>query len=255
MRTIIKERLDMQAIILAAGFGKRLQPLTNTVPKCMVQVNGKPLLVRMLELLENREVLQILIVVGHMKEKVIDAIGFKFGRANIHYVCNNEYNITNNVYSLWLAKDWLCRDSLLIECDLYFHPTILDCLLNFQGECGILVSKYNPRTMNGTVVTVKNNNEVSELIIKEKQRENFDYDNKYKTVNMYNITKEFLEKNFVPHLSLFVRTFDKNSYYELVLGGIIYYEKVKCHYIDVSESLWQEIDNRFDLIKCNEAHL
>ena len=121
----------MQAIILAAGMGKRLKELTKNNTKCMVKVNGVTLIDRMLHQLEKQRLSRIVIVVGYEGQKLIDYIDTLGIRTPIVYVQNPIYDKTNNIYSLALAKDWLCQeDTLLFESDIIFEDSVLDALVS-----------------------------------------------------------------------------------------------------------------------------
>ncbi|MBN2137842.1 MAG: phosphocholine cytidylyltransferase family protein [Sedimentisphaerales bacterium] len=244
----------MQAVILAAGYGKRLQPITNRIPKCLVPVNGKPLLVRSLELLDVRGVDNVVIVVGHMKEKVYEAIGHQFGNMKISYIENDIYDKTNNVYSLWLARDRLNEESLLLECDLCYDGSLIDALLDKRRNCGVLVSKYDGSTMDGTVVRIGEENLIKELITKKAQGPDFDYSDKYKTVNIYYFSRDFLLKFFVPYLDLYVRVHGVQSYFELVLGALIYLSEPEISAVVVDANSWCEIDDRDDLSRAEHRY-
>lgn len=237
----------MQAIIPAAGFGRRLKPITDNIPKCLVPVKGKPLLVRSLELLSARGIRSVVLIVGHMKDRVYRVIGHRFGEMQISYVENDIYDRTNNVYSLWLARDRLDDESLLLECDLYYDGMLLDALLEKRRHCNVLVSKYDPATMDGTVVEIGQDEVVKSLTIKKRQGEGFVSSGKYKTVNMYYWSKDFLRNYFVPYLDLYVRVHGTQSYYEQVLGALIYLGEPQCHAVIVDAAQWQEIDNPDDL--------
>ena len=120
----------MQAIILAAGMGKRLKDLTHDVTKCMIKVNDVTLIERMLEQLDNLNLSRIVIVVGYQAQKLIDFIDTLNVRTPIIYVTNDIYDKTNNIYSLYLARECLLQeDTLLLESDLIFESKILDHLL------------------------------------------------------------------------------------------------------------------------------
>ena len=105
----------MQAIILAAGMGKRLKELTQNSTKCMVKVNGVTLIDRMLHQIEKQHLSRIIIVVGYEGQKLIDYIGTLGIQTPIIYINNPIYDKTNNIYSLALAKDWLVKEKELAE--------------------------------------------------------------------------------------------------------------------------------------------
>ena len=112
----------MQAIILAAGMGRRLGELTSQNTKCMVKVNGVSLIDRLLGQLSRLALNRVVIVVGYKGQELKDYIGQRYAeRLKIEYVENPVYDRTNNIYSLALAKDQLQEDdTLLIESDLIF---------------------------------------------------------------------------------------------------------------------------------------
>ena len=119
----------MQAIILAAGMGKRLKELTQNNTKCMVKVNGETLIDRMLHQIERQHLSRIIIVVGYEGQKLVDYIGTLNIQTPIVYINNPIYDKTNNIYSLALAKEWLlAEDTLLFESDIIFEDTVLDML-------------------------------------------------------------------------------------------------------------------------------
>ena len=121
----------MQAVILAAGMGRRLGELTKNNTKCMVEVNGVTLIDRMLNQLSRLSLNRVIIVVGYEGKKLIDYIGERYdSELRIEYVENQIYDKTNNIYSLALAKDKLQEDdTLLIESDLIFDDRLFDLIL------------------------------------------------------------------------------------------------------------------------------
>jgi len=238
----------MQAVILAAGIGKRLKPITDTIPKCLVPVNGKPMLINTLELLESRGIKEVMIVVGYLKEKVYEVVGHSFGKIKISYIENDIYDKTNNVYSLWLARDRLNKDTILLECDLYYGADLIDKLLDSKQECKVLVSKFEP-FMRGTVVEIGPNNVIKRLITTEEQHPGFNFSDKYKTINIYYFSGAFLQQYLVPNLDLYVKTYGTSSYYEVVLGALIYLRKPEIHATIADAIKWFEIDDENDLHK------
>jgi len=237
----------MQAVILAAGFGKRLRPITDAVPKALVEVGGAPLLVNALEQLSAFAVAETVIVVGHKKDMIIERIGHTYGNMRITYVENPDYAQTNNVYSLYLAKNYIHDDVILLECDLFYNRNVIDAVMRGKGACNILVSPFNPQTMDGTVLCVSPDMTVESLLVKRRQGPAFDPAGKMKTVNIYTFRQEFLEKSFFPLLAAYVETQSRNSYYELVLGALVYFGEHDIRAVAVDESSWCEIDDVHDL--------
>ena len=120
----------MQAIILAAGMGKRLKELTKNNTKCMVEVNGITLIERTLRQLDELKLNQIIIVVGYESQKLINYINTLNINTSIIFINNDTYDKTNNIYSLYLAKDYLIKDdTLLLESDIILEDGILESLI------------------------------------------------------------------------------------------------------------------------------
>ena len=243
----------MQAIILAAGMGKRLKDLTHDVTKCMIKVNDATLIERMLEQLDNLNLSRIVIVVGYQAQKLIDFIDTLNVRTPIIYVTNDIYDKTNNIYSLYLARECLLQeDTLLLESDLIFESKILDHLLEDPYPNLALVAKYES-WMDGTAVTINGSNEILDFI--DKRHFKFaDVPNYYKTVNIYKFSKEFSSKYYVPLLESYSSVLGRNEYYEQVLRIIILLNRaevleeavVKATKVLPGEA-WYEIDDLADL--------
>ncbi|WP_029233786.1 phosphocholine cytidylyltransferase family protein [Butyrivibrio sp. VCB2006] len=241
----------MKALILAAGYGKRLQPLTNVIPKSMVEVNGTPLLVNALDNLIEVGIKEIGIVVGHMADYIKDKIGNVYKGAVITYYENSRYLETNNVVSLYIAKDFCNDDMLMLECDIYYNKDIIEQLMRGKGECSILVSPFNRETMDGTVIRVEEDKAI-ELILGSWQKSDFEYADVRKTVNMYRFTKEFVLK-YIPLVSWYVKVMGEHSYYEKVLGSLLYLKECDIRVVEVPENAWCEIDDADDLARAREV--
>lgn len=235
----------MKALILAAGFGNRLHPLTYTVPKAMTEVNGTPLLVNALDNLTALGIEEIGLVVGHLADYIRDYIGDSWNGARITYYENKRYRETNNVVSLQTAADFFDDDVLMLECDLYYHKEMLEALAGGKGECSILVSPFNPDTMDGTVIRVEGDRAI-ELILGKWQGEDFDYTGTRKTVNMYRFSKKFSAK-YMPLLQWYVEKMGEQSYYEKILGSLMYLRECDIRVVEVPEEMWCEIDDVDDL--------
>lgn len=237
----------MKALILAAGYGKRLQPITNRIPKSMVEVNGTPLLVNALNNLTAIGIREIGIVVGHMADYIREQIGHEWNGSRITYYENERYLETNNVVSLYQALDFCDDDMLMLECDIYYHREMLEALMKGEGECSILVSPFNPETMDGSVIRVEKDRAL-ELILGKWQGEGFDYSSARKTVNMYRFTKAFTAK-YMPLIRWYVENMGEQSYYEKVLGSLMYLRECDMRIVEVPEDMWCEVDDADDLAR------
>ena len=236
----------MQAIILAAGMGKRLKELTQNNTKCMVMVNGVTLIDRMLHQLEKLCLSRIVIVVGYEGQKLIDYINTLNISTPIIYVNNPIYNKTNNIYSLSLAKDYLCQeDSLLFESDLIFEDAVIETLMQDPRDTLALVDKYES-WMDGTCVKLGDDDSIDEFVPGSKFKYE-DIKSYYKTVNIYKFGQEFSRTHYVPFLKAYVEALGLNEYYEQVLRVITMLDEpgIKAKRLDGEK--WYEIDDIQDL--------
>ena len=240
----------MKGLILAAGFGKRLRPITNTMPKSMVEVAGTPLLVNALNNLTELGISEIGIVVGHMADYIKERIGDSWKGVPVTYYENPRYLETNNVVSLYKALPFCDDDMLMLECDLFYGPEMIKRLMAGEGDCSILVSPFNPDTMDGTVIRVDGDRAL-ELILGKWQGEDFDYEGTRKTVNMYRFTKDFVQNKYAPLIAWYVEHMGENSYSETVLGSLMYYRECDFRIVEVPEDMWCEIDDAEDLARAN----
>ena len=236
----------MQAIILAAGMGKRLKELTQDRTKCMVQVNGVALIDRMLHQIESRHLSRIVIVVGYEGEKLMEYIDTLGIRTPIVYVQNPIYDKTNNIYSLALAKDYLCQDdTLLFESDLIFEDAVIDQLLDDPRETLALVDKYES-WMDGTGVKLGPDDSTASFGPGKNFR--FEEANEYyKTVNIYKFGRHFSRTHYVPFLEAYSKALGNNEYYEQVLRVITMLDDPEIRAKRLSGQLWYEIDDIQDL--------
>ncbi len=236
----------MQAIILAAGMGKRLKELTKSNTKCMVRVNGVTLIERMLKQIEKQHLSRIVIVIGYEGQKLIDYIMTLDIQTPIVYVNNPVYDKTNNIYSLALAKDWLCKeDTLLFESDLIFEDAVIEALVKDPRDTLALVDKYES-WMDGTCVKISQNDDIESFIPGKKFRydEIKDY---YKTVNIYKFSRHFSMTHYVPFLEAYQRALGENEYYEQVLRVITMLDEPGIKAKRLKGELWYEIDDIQDL--------
>lgn len=236
----------MQAIILAAGMGKRLKELTANNTKCMVKVNGVTLIERMLRQLDALKLDRIVIVVGYEGEKLTQYVNALSIATPVVFVDNPVYDKTNNIYSLSLAKEFLLQDdTLLLESDLIFEDAVLHKLLDDPRQTLALVDKYES-WMDGTVVTLDADDNILSFVPGSK----FNFDDipgYYKTVNIYKFSKYFSQTHYVPFLEAYTRALGNNEYYEQVLKVITLLEKPDIWALRLSGEAWYEIDDIQDL--------
>lgn len=237
----------MQAIILAAGMGRRLGEYTKDNTKCMLPVNGVRLIDRTLGQLSKLNLKRVVIVVGYQGQNLMDYIGDRYNeRLKIEFVKNPDYDKTNNIYSLALAKDKLQEDdTLLIESDLIFDDGMFSLLTDNPYPNLALVAKYET-WMDGTMVRLDDDNNIVNFVPKAA----FDYnetDTYYKTVNIYKFSREFSQTKYVPFLEAYSKAVGNNEYYENVLRIISFLNSHELKALPITTEKWYEIDDKQDL--------
>ena len=236
----------MQAIILAAGMGKRLGEYTQNNTKCMVEVNGVKLIDRVFKQLATLPISRVVMVIGYEGEKLRNYLGDEKEGLRIDYVENSVYNKTNNIYSLWLAKQQLQEDdTLLIESDLIFDDQMLPLICNHPEPNLALVAKYEP-WMDGTMVLIDDDRNIVNFVSKAA----FDYsqiDKYFKTVNVYKFSRDFSRQKYVPFLEAYTKSVGNNEYYENVLRIISFLNSHDLKALPIQGLKWYEIDDKQDL--------
>ena len=236
----------MQAIILAAGMGKRLGEFTKDNTKCMVKVNGVTLIDRVLNQLKKLNLNRIVIVTGYKGQELKDYLNDRISDFKIEFVDNPVYDRTNNIYSLALAKKQLQEDdTLLIESDLIFEDGMFNLLVDNQYPNLALVAKYET-WMDGTMVRIDDDNNIVNFVPKAAFNYN-DVDYYYKTVNIYKFSKSFSQNKYVPFLEAYTKAVGNNEYYENVLRIISFLDKSDLKALPITDEKWYEIDDKQDL--------
>lgn len=237
----------MQAIILAAGMGRRLGDYTKDNTKCMVPVNGVRLIDRLLGQLAKQDLQRVIIVVGYKGEELRNYIGNRYDdQIKIEFAENPIYDKTNNIYSLAIVKDKLQEDdTLLIESDLIFSDNMIPMIVNHPCPNLALVAKYET-WMDGTMVRLDDEQNIVNFISKDA----FDYndvDSYYKTVNIYKLSKQFSQQKYVPFLDAYTKAVGNNEYYENVLRIISLLNNHDMKALPIGQEKWYEIDDKQDL--------
>jgi choline kinase len=225
------------ALLLAAGTGSRLAPLTDSTPKCLVTVNEISILERLVSSLQGHNFNRLVIVIGHQGESIRDYLGTRKGGMDITYITSPLYKTTNNIYSLWLAREVIDEPFLLIESDLVFDTEMLTDMLSPDR---IAVAKIEP-WMNGTTVTVNEHMEIdafhSGTVSEEEQ---------FKTVNIYSLSSRTwrLVKQRLNH---YISNNLVNDYYETVFADMVREGCLSFTPVFFDTNSWYEIDTITDL--------
>jgi histidinol-phosphate/aromatic aminotransferase/cobyric acid decarboxylase-like protein/choline kinase len=243
-----------KAIILSAGLGSRLRPLTDRLPKPLVQVNGVPILENALRHLSGVGVREAVLVTGHGAEQIVEKFGPQFLDLRLSYVHNPRYATTNNIVSLGLAVDHLREDVLLLEGDVYFEKAVLTRLLERPEGNLAAVDDYQAE-MDGTAVQVKDVErfrrsgvgEIDRFLLGQHRQAGLDRTGQFKTVNLYLFREDFLRRYLIPQLEAFLRSGEEGQYYEIALAAIALTGRAKLTAVGAQGLRWKEIDDRADL--------
>ena len=236
----------MQAIILAAGMGKRLGELTKGNTKCMIEVGGETLISRLLRQLDRQHLSRIVMVIGYKAQELRDYLATLPTATPIEFIENTIYDKTNNIYSLYMAKDYLCaEDTLLFESDIIMEDAVINKLVNHPYPNLALVDKFES-WMDGTVVTLDSENRILRFIPNSQFRYE-EIPQYYKTVNVYKFSREFSANMYVPFLEAYCTALGRNEYYEQVLRVINMVDNSGMRALPLSGEQWYEIDDIQDL--------
>ena len=160
----------MKAIVLAAGVGKRLWPVTQHKPKCLIEIGGQTLLSRYLESLASVKIRQATIVVGYKQEMIRAAVGAHCHGVDISYLVNEEFH-RGSISSLWIARTALSDDVVIMDADVLFHCEILHRLVNSPHENCLLMDDTVKQTGEECMVVVQGDRVVA---LSKKMPERYD---------------------------------------------------------------------------------
>ena len=227
------------ALLLAAGSGNRLQPLTDSIPKCLIEINGRPILERLIDNLCDNGFKRLVIVVGYMDHCIQRFVNEYAGDLTIEFITNPLYQTTNNIYSLWLARNKIQESFLLVESDLVFESSQLEGLL-YPNK--IAISRMQP-WMNGTTITIDSLNRVQAFGM---GGNGYTEITRYKTVNIYSLSDSTWRK-VVERLELHISSGKVNEYYEVVFKEMIADGSLSMDGVFFDPERWYEIDTPADL--------
>ena len=235
------------ALLLAAGLGNRLHPLTQNMPKCLTMVNGVPILEQLVSSLDQHDFKRLVVVTGHFENCIQDFLGTQVGGITIDYVYSPLYATTNNIYSLWMAREIIREPFLLIESDLVFDVSLLDDMLYPDR---IAIAHMQP-WMNGSTVTVNRFQEVKAFWIGKAGPSD---ELMYKTVNIYSLSLSSWHQ-IKERLDQHISAGRVNDYYETVFEEMVADGSLSLQTVSFDGKPWYEIDTIKDLAEAEEMFL
>ncbi len=227
------------ALLLAAGTGTRLRPLTRNAPKCLTEVGGRPILDRLIHNLRANGITRLVVVLGHQGDQIREFLAHRAGDMRVDYVFNPDYRTTNNLYSLWLARQQIQEPFLLVESDLVFEARMLDDMVYPDR---IAISRLRP-WMNGTTVVLGVDNRVTAFRTDCVQYNDMP---SHKTVNLYSLslkTWQMMEER----LSRYVADGQLGIYYETVFADMVADGSLAFDAVFFDADRWYEVDTLADL--------
>lgn len=234
----VRERATT-ALLLAAGTGSRLRPLTVNLPKCLTEVGGLPILERLVNNLLEQGIERLVVVIGHLGDRIRNFLNDKAGDMQVDYISNPRYRTTNNIYSLWLAREHIREPFLLVESDLVFDASMLDDML-YPDK--IAISRMRP-WMNGTTVTVGPERRIRTFNVGGGAEDDAP---RYKTVNVYSLSTPTWN-NVVTRLNRFITDGRVGVYYEAVFTEMVADGTLSFEAAFIDPDRWYEIDTMADL--------
>lgn len=227
------------ALLLAAGTGSRLSPLTDSTPKCLVEVDGTPILERLVCTLRGHGFKRLVVVTGHLSDVIEDYLGNHYAGLEITYIASALYNTTNNIYSLWLAGKVIDEPFMLIESDLVFKPALLKPMLRVDR---IAVSEQLP-WMNGTTVTLDEQQQLDAFCLGTAASNEIKH---FKTVNIYSFSRATWQLIW-QRLDRHIAADNVQGYYETVFAELVAEGELSFAPVFFDADRWYEIDTIEDL--------
>ncbi len=227
------------ALLLAAGAGTRLQPLTDNCPKCLTEVRGVPILGRLVSCLIAQGFSRLVVVVGYRDEQIRDYLESHAFGLTVHFVDCREYATTNNIYSLWRAREHIREPFVLIESDLVFDSHLLG-LMRVRDR--IAIARFQS-PMLGTTVSIDGFGRVMSFRVGAGPCA---LRLGHKTVNLYSLSTATW-REAVRRLDRRIAAGKVHDYYEVVFAEMVAEGLLSLQSVHFDEGRWCEIDTLEDL--------
>ena len=242
------------AIILAAGLGSRLKPLTETEHKCMTKVGGMPIIQRTLENLESFDVKEVIIVVGYLHEKLMQQIKDMKVGMDIQFVVNPDYKNSNTILSLNYGLESINREFdflYVIEGDVVFEKKVLQRADESRYKNVSILEPYN-ENLEGTFVTLGKDARIIDWRHKSDQEDGYVLTDKYKTVNIHKFSVAFVRNSLMPEVESYIEKNGVMQPMEKVMRSIVTMGNTPIYGEVLRGEKWYEVDDVNDLKKAEE---
>jgi choline kinase len=233
---------SMVGLILASGVGKRLRPLTDTLPKPLLKIGNKCLLQYQIDALTSQGIRRFIITTGHFYEKIERFVSEAYPGLNVDFIYNEKYETTNYIYSLWLVQSIVKNDIILLHGDLFFSPSVLNSLLRSSFK--------NATIIKTGILTIDKDFKAS---IKEEIITKIGVDlagnNTFSCLPLYKLSNQFYN-TWQGKIDEFIRQGNVNCYAEDALNELI--PGLELHPLYIYDNLCMEIDTHEDLLMAHK---
>lgn len=163
IKEFYQKALKTKAVILAAGIASRLRPLTDSTPKCLLEVGGKKILERSVDNIIANGITEIVVVTGYLNHMIEDYLKTNYPQVTFTFLHNEKYASTNNIYSLWMCKKVIGDDNiLLLDSDIVFEEKIINRLLHSNYDNCLALNNHELGDEEIKVI-VNEENEITEI--------------------------------------------------------------------------------------------
>lgn len=236
------------AILLIAGGGSRLKNISGDLPKCMVSINGKPLLERILYFLEKGGIEKTILVTGYQADHIRQSIGDQWNSIKIEYIYNSKWSTTNNVVSLDLASEYINQNFILLEGDLIFTWEAFEKMF-YPNRMAV---DHYKSFMDGTVVSISDDKIVNKIYLKSNPERPSDLSNMYKTINIYSFDHIDYLNTIAPRLKMLIKSDQTHVYYEQAIAEAVDSGDITINSVLFTGSPWYEIDTEQDFLQAEK---
>ena len=243
--------MKRSAIILIAGMGTRLKPYTESAHKCLTRINGIPILQNTLDILENNGINEVILVVGYMKEQIVEFVSKRQMNMNIKYASNDHYDDTSTSHSLLLGLHKLDNyDELyVLEGDVFFSEEVMGLLVDGDENATVL-EPYNEK-LSGTFISMRDDGTVTEWTRESRRPKGYTLTDKFKTVNLYKFSRNYVDEALLPATAEIDKLFEGKESMESVMNEAEKCKRIKGIVLDGEK--WYEIDDANDLMEAEKV--
>lgn len=232
-----------KAVILAAGLGTRLKPLTDDAPKCLTEVNGRVLLEHTLDILEKNGIDETAIIIGYLGNIITDRIGPQCRNMKVTYIRNDIYDKTNTMYSTWLARDYLQQGAILIEGDTIFEEALVKKMLQTPPDKACWVGDRFSPVYTGSMSTTDSDNRIIDVKIVKDDLPEYP-ENCYKSTGVLKIAPDY-GRALTRWLEEDISRDDIKIYYDIIISRHL--KDAPIYTCNFTGGQWCEIDDMDDL--------